>query len=358
MTTLAAVEYAFPPLYCPLPAAANPHAAAVEKRAEAWIAASGMCATGREQAWVLGSHSVNFYARFVPDADPDRLLATSLWVYWGFAFDDARCDAGPLSTRPADFARVAGTVQRALESPSAEDEGERFIPPLRDIAARLRDLGTPTQFQRFAAAHRAWLSGVLWQIGNRAAGRMPQLDEYLAMRLLSSGGEPTFAMLEIAAGREVPGRELDRPAVRALTEMAIAVAALDNDRHSLRRETAGRFADQNIYSVLVHQHALALPDAIEQAARIRDRILLRFLDLHGRIEARAGEELRGYLRGLCHGIRGNAEWGLRVPRYLSRGELPGGMDDSTLDWADAPLDDRSGPLPAPTVAWWWDENLC
>jgi hypothetical protein len=186
---------------------------------------------------------------------------------------------------------------------------------------------------------------------------MPQLDEYLAMRLLSSGGEPTFAMLEIAAGQEVPGRELHRPAVRALTEMAIAVAALDNDRHSARRERARDAADQNIYSVLRQHHGLALAEAVEQATRIRDRILLRFLDVYGQVFPRAGEELRGYLKGLCHGIRGNAEWGLRVPRYLSRGEEPDGMDDSSLDWADAPLADRQGPLPAPSVAWWWDEEL-
>jgi hypothetical protein len=157
VTTLAEVEYDFPPLYCPLESAVNPHAAVVERRAEEWIAGSGMCSTERERAWVLASHSVDFYARFVPEADPDRLLATSLWVYWGFAFDDARCDEGPLSARPADFAQLAGTVQRALEAPTAADGGERFIPPLRDIASRFRALGTPAQVRRFAAAHRAWL---------------------------------------------------------------------------------------------------------------------------------------------------------------------------------------------------------
>lgn len=111
-------------------------------------------------------------------ADDDRLPATALWVYWGFAFDDARCDDGPLSRRSAEFNAVAGRVRRALEAPADRADGERFIPPLQDIAGRFRSLGTTVQFHRFAAAHRTWLSGgVCWQVGNYAHGHMPSLGE-------------------------------------------------------------------------------------------------------------------------------------------------------------------------------------
>ncbi|MFF5971959.1 glutamate dehydrogenase [Streptomyces sp. NPDC012769] len=347
-----------PPLYCPLESAVHPRVREVEKRAVAWIAESGMCADEEERAWVVATHSTDFFGRFAPVADDDRLLATSLWVYWGFAFDDARCDNGPLSSRPAQFNALAGAVQRAAEAPTAADGGERFVRPLQDIIGRFRSLGTAPQVRRFLDAHRAWLSGVAWQIGNQAAGRMPDLDEYLAMRLLSSGGEPTFAMLELATGAEVPDAELHRPAVRALTEMAILVAALDNDRHSLRKELSRGHADQNIYSVLTHHRLLTLAEAVEEAARIRDRVLTRFLRLHDRVRPHAGAELARYLGGLCHGVRGNAEWGLRVPRYLSLGRVPDAMDEEPLEWAAAPADDSPAPLPAaPTVAWWWDDAL-
>ncbi|MGW7440144.1 terpene synthase family protein [Streptomyces sp. NPDC054849] len=351
-------EVELPALYCPLESAVHPHVRQVDAQAVRWIRESGMCATDHEEAWVVATHSTDFFARFAPVADDDRLLATSLWVYWGFAFDDARCDNGPLSSRPAQFSALAGRVQRAAEAPSAPDGGERFIPALQDIVGRFRSFGTPAQVRRFTAAHRAWLSGVCWQIGNVAAGRMPDLDEYLAMRLLSSGGEPTFAMLELAAGPEVPDRELHRPVVRALTEMAIAVAALDNDRHSLRKEMSRGHADQNIYSVLMLHRQLSVQEAVEAAARIRDRILTRFLRVHDRVLRTAGAELAGYLQGLCYGIRGNAEWGLRVPRYLSLGHVPDAMDEAPLDWAAAPADGRSAPpASAPTLAWWWDDTL-
>ncbi|MET8573255.1 hypothetical protein [Streptomyces sp. NPDC005012] len=348
---ISAVE--LPPFYCPLESRSHPRSAQVEQRAREWLRTCGMCGTDEEYRQVAASRSVDFYGRFAPSADDDRLLATAAWVYWGFAFDDARCDTGPLSRRPAEFGALAGRVQRALEAPSAVDADERFGPPLRDIAARFRSLGTDTQFRRFAAAHRAWLSGVCWQVGVLAQGRTPGLDEYLAMRLLSSGGEPTFAMLELATGAEVEAAEMHRPAVRALTEMAIMVAALDNDRHSLRRELCDG-QDLNIYTVLGRSTGLPLPDVVRTATGVRDRILVRFLSLYERVRRGASSGLRAYLLGLCHGIRGNAEWGLRVPRYVGdRTDVAG--DVPAAVWARQPVDGDSRPVPAASIAWWWDD---
>ncbi|GGZ33836.1 terpene synthase family protein [Streptomyces poonensis] len=350
----------FPPHWCPLESAVHPRVRQVERRAEAWIRDSGMCASEEERAWAVATHSTDFYARFAPDAaDDERLLATSLWVYWGFAFDDARCDSGPLSSRPAQFNALAGRIQRAVEAPGADLDGERFAAPLQDIVRRFRALGTPSQVRRFAHAHRAWLSGAAWQIGNQAVGRMPGPDEYLAMRLLASGGEPTFAMLELATGQEVPDGEMQRPAVRALTEMAVLVAALDNDRHSLRKEAERDLADQNVFTVLMQHRSLSLPEAVEEAVRLRDRVLLRFLRLHDRVRPGASAALGTYLQGLRYGMRGNAEWGLRVPRYLSLGRVPDAMDDDLpVRWAEEPADTSPyAPAGLPAVAWWWDEDL-
>ncbi|MFD5625757.1 terpene synthase family protein [Streptomyces sp. NPDC127072] len=102
---------------------------------------------------------------------------------------------------------------------------------------------------------------------------MPTLDEFLTMRLMSSGGHPV-ALLELATGAEVPDGELHRPAVRALTEMAIMVAELDNGRHSLHKEASRDQADQNIYTVLAAGRCLSLPQAVTEANGLRDRTLL------------------------------------------------------------------------------------
>jgi hypothetical protein len=212
-------------------------------------------------------------------------------VYWGFAFDDVRCDEGPLADDPAAFAAMAAATQRALEVPGPLVSGAPYTAAIHDIGERFLACAGPVQNRRFQHAHRAWLAGVQTQVGYRAGGRTPTLDDYIAMRLHSAGGEPTYAMLEIANGIEVPAREMDSPAVCALTEMAILVAALDNDRHSHAREGERRQTDQNIITVLRAQDRTA-DEALCEAVALRDSVLDRFLTLRDRVATKASSDLR------------------------------------------------------------------
>ncbi|MEU8350284.1 glutamate dehydrogenase [Streptomyces sp. NPDC048845] len=356
------------PFYCPLESAVHPGLREAERRAVDWIDRLGFCPTEAERRAVLASHSADFYARFAPEADPERLWITACWVYWGFAFDDARCDEGELSSDPARFAAMAGRVQRALEVPGPYPCADRYAAAAHDLGELFRACATPLQVGRFVRAHRGWLSGVQWQVGNAARGRLPDLDEYIVMRLHSAGGEPTYAMLEIANGAEVPAREMDTLAVTALTEMAVFVAAMDNDRHSFAKERNRGQTDQNFLSVLRQRHGLTPEQALYEGVALRDRVLCRFLAVRERVLRRGSQELRRYLTDLGHGIRGNIEWGLRVPRYLARsggpGDGPGGGPAGTAsrttadDWAERPLDGSAGPpVLAPSIAWWWDDSL-
>ncbi|MEU0739169.1 glutamate dehydrogenase [Streptomyces sp. NPDC006134] len=350
-----------PPFYCPIESAVHPEAEEAERRALAWFERSGLCRDGTDLARIAGSRSADFYARFAPDADPDRLWLAALWVYWGFVFDDARCDEGPFAADPAAFAPMAFSVQRALEVPGRLSCADPYAAALHEIGELFRAAAGPVQNRRFEHAHRAWLTGVQWQIGNRAAGRMPDLDEYLTMRLHSAGGEPTYAMLEIANGLDVPDREMDSPAVRALTEMAILVAALDNDRHSHTRETTRHQTEQNIVNVLMTHHRHSLRQAVDEAIALRDAVLERFLALRDQVTPRAGSALRHYLTDLGHGIRGNIEWGLSVPRYLAPDGItpaaPARIPAQTAGghWTDTPRPGRQDPRRLPSLAWWWSD---
>lgn len=356
--TEAAADWEFPPFYCPLEGAVHPGAEEAERRALAWVDRMGFCRTPAQRAWVEGTRSADFFARFAPRSDPERLWLGSAWVYWGFAFDDNRCDEGEFSEDPAAFAAMAGRVQRALERPGTCRFDDPYAAAVHDLGERFRACASPVQVHRLIAAHRAWLWGVQWQIGNRARGLMPHLDDYLTMRLHSAGGEPPYALVELA-GPEVPAREMDSPAVRALTEMAILVAALDNDRHSIAKELRRGQTEQNVFTVLVHRHGRSVRQAVRDAVALRDKVLCRFLALRAKVAPRASRELAGYLADLGHGIRGNAEWGLLVPRYLSLRTAEQGPGEVTppdaVEWAARPLDTGRRPPPLPSLAWWWDD---
>jgi hypothetical protein len=78
------------------------------------------------------------------------------------------------------------------------------------------------------------------------ADRQPGRGSYAGARRVpddaSAGGRraPTFGLLELATGGELSDRDLYRPAVQALSEMALMVASLDNDLHSLHNPAATR----------------------------------------------------------------------------------------------------------------------
>lgn len=347
--------------FCPIEPAIHPAVEETEQRALAWVDRFGFCATPAERAWVAGSNSAEFYARFAPAAEAGRLWVAACWVYWGFAFDDARCDEGALSSDPTAFPAMAGRVQRALERPGPYGVDDRYAAAVHDLGERFRAMATPVQVRRFLDAHRAWLAGVQWQVGNRARGHMPGLDDYLTMRLHSAGGEPTYAMLEIVNGAEVPAAEMDSPAVCALSEMAVLVASLDNDRHSFAKEAGRRQAEQNIFHVLMGQDGSPLGRAVRDAIALRDGVLCRFLALRDRVLPGASRELHRYLTDLGHGIRGNIEWGLRVPRYLSLAGAAAGPGEvalpGALHWSESPLTAADAPPPPPSIAWWWDDDL-
>ncbi len=62
-----------PPVFCPFESAIRPRVRQVERRAVEWIRDSGMCASERERARAVATHSTDFVTRFAPVADDDRL---------------------------------------------------------------------------------------------------------------------------------------------------------------------------------------------------------------------------------------------------------------------------------------------
>ncbi len=346
-------ELVFPAPYCPLEGARNPAADRIEAYAMDWVDKHGLCETASERASLLDTRSADFCARFFPEADEERLLAITLWVYWGFAFDDVYCDNAATAVGAEEFAEVAGLVQRAWEVPttltSADPRLSRYLVAMQDLSARFHRLGSPTQLNQVNAAHCAWLFAVAWQVGNRSRGVLPTVDGYLMMRLGACGISVLCAMTGFANRIEVPAREWHAPAVKALTEMATTVVALDNDRHSLVKELRGGQDEQNIFTVLLGQ-GRTLPEAVEEATGLRDRMFCRFVELADRVAAQGSPELRQYVQGLRWGIRGNAEWGLVVPRYREGGEV----EDLGITWADRPSA-RGSQAPPASIDWWWQD---
>lgn len=334
-----------PPMavYCPVPSAVHPAWTALESHSLEWLAHYDYF--GASAGKMVGTKSAEFAARVAPNGRSDRMQIASDWDYWGFAFDD-RSDHGVFATDAAAFVSYAHDLLRMLESREPDlSRADSLTLGLADISARLAAVVTPDQHRRWVQAHRAWLFGVAAQI----CADSIDLNRYLSIRLNNAAGEVVTVTGELVCDYDMPADEYQSPAVRAVTEMARMIAALDNDLHSyLETMISNEVNQQNIISVIAEQQGCGTRAAIEQAIRLRDRIMCRFLALRATTRSVA-TDTRRYLHDLGYVIRGNIDWAVTVPRYAVAGRTMSEM----FSYAQTPADSSPHPPGLPAIDWWW-----
>jgi hypothetical protein len=348
------------PFFCPIDPVMHPRVREVEHASADWALQIGLCRTDAQLARWRGTHSAAFYAGMTPHGIVERLQVAADWVYWGFSFDDHRCDEGSNAIDPTRLVPVASRLLRILETQDAALCGEDpYLLGLCDLSRRYRELGTAVQERRWVTAHHLWLFGVIQQNTHRARGGPTTVDGYITTRLHDCGGPPTQAMYEFVNGAEIPGSEMDSPPVRAITELFWLIAALDNDRVSRYKEILGQDDAYNMVDVIARCENCCMHDAAEQMIAYRDRLMCLFLRLRDQLTHNASAPLRTYLQSLGHGIRSNIDWSLTVPRYNTLYAEDGVTQTGQIAFAShcvgQPTDERLEPLPWPSVAWWWTQ---
>ena len=337
---------ALPGIFCPIEPDVHPAADLIETRSIEWLRAGGFLDDHHLGRALVATESAEFMARMAPHGRVDRLQIAADWAYWGFVFDD-RFDGGPLSKDLGGFVSYANRIVRTLEAPgSIPVETDPLMSGLIDISARFTECVTPVQHRRWTQAHRAWLFGVCAEMSTTT---MPTVDEYLTIRINNAAGEIVTATTELVNGYEPPAAELELPRVRALTEMARMLAALDNDLHSHRKTVASNESNQfDLLTVIAARDTCGPDEAITRAVRLRDRIMCRFL-VAGAQTGGLSADTRHYLHGLRHVVRGNLDWALHVDRYTVDGRTV--ADCFTI--GDSPTDSSPHSPGLPSIDWWW-----
>jgi hypothetical protein len=94
----------------------HPRVQDVEEASADWAMRIGLCQTEAQLARLRGTHSAAFYAGMTPHGILERLQVAADWVYWGFSFDDHRCNEGTNAIDPTRFVSVAARLLRILET--------------------------------------------------------------------------------------------------------------------------------------------------------------------------------------------------------------------------------------------------
>lgn len=166
-----------------------------------------------------------------PDADSEVLELAADLLLWLVSFDDTQVEkAGSPAAETAS--RIAGFVG-VLEH-GESDDGTGHTAALADLVGRARTLLTPGQAARLLAAVHTTALALLWQ--TVVSGERLRLAEYRAMRPHSSLATPLVALIEPAAGLDLPDVVREDPDVRRVAHAARTLVGWTNDLYSFAYE--------------------------------------------------------------------------------------------------------------------------
>ncbi len=337
------------PFYCPIPPAVHPSVREIDRASVDWMLQQRLDTSAHQRQRLARCDFGGLTARTMPYGQPGPLTAVAKLHAVLFSLDDALCDESTATAH--GLAHATSRIMRVLEAPLPEwPDDSPHAAALRTVRLELAAHATPAQLRRWTEGMRTYLTGLVWEAACRRDRALPSVNDYAAMWMRAIGMAPSTALMDIAGGYELDDRDLDRPEVRALTEMTWTLVAWDNDFYSRNKEIQRAGDNLNLIDVLAQERGWEPARAQEEAMAMRDRVMTLFLRLREQIWPRAGVELRCYLVALGHFVRGHLDWASGCARYRD----PYGNADVDW-WKPAPSDDSPDPLPVPAIAWWWDQ---
>ncbi|MDQ1013116.1 hypothetical protein QFZ82_007601 [Streptomyces sp. V4I23] len=341
---------AIPPTYAPIPSAIHPSHAAIDARTAAWADQFNLGSQEWRSRLVTQDIGV-FASRILPEGEEEVVALLSDFVIWLFAVDDGYCEEGDLGDKPYELAAVLHRLLRIAQNPQAPMlTDDPLAEGLRDLTLRVSRWGTALQAGRWVDTLREYFFAVVWEAEQRAANRVPTLNDYALMRLYDGATSVVQPFLEMGQGFELQPHERDSKALRAAAEMTSFITTWDNDIYSHHKESRGTGYYLNVVRVLMHEYDLSPEAALTMAVAQRDRVMCLFLSLRAKLEDQGSPQMRQYLRGLSSFIRATQDWSISSLRYTT-------PDDPALlpsAFTDRPTDDSTDPLDIASISWWWD----
>lgn len=341
-----------PQLYCPIPDLVHDRARELNVSTIAWVERLGLYRDLDQYQRLVRLKPGLLAARVVPDGDFAAMRVFVDFHTWLFALDDAYCDEGDLGRKPGELATLFAKLVRAAEAPSVPILADNpFSESLRDIRIRLSACANDVQIGRWVEAVRTYLSHQIWEAANRVQGVVPTLEEYALMRIHNGAMKSSIMLLDVAGAYQVPATDMETDEMRAMVEMCATLVGWDNDIYSYRKETLRCGDGQNLLDVLMRERMYSLPEAMADAAAMRDRIMLQFLRLRTVMLDSGSEPVRRFVGSLGSWVRANLEFSRTSDRYIG----VDGMDAVERACTDSrPEQLAKGPIPITSFEWWWN----
>ncbi|MGV9423795.1 epi-isozizaene synthase [Streptomyces sp. NPDC003656] len=226
--------------------------------------ADGLCYTDLMAGYYLGA--------------PDEVLqAIADYSAWFFVWDD-RHDRDIVHGRSGDWRRLRHRLHAALDAPASHlHHGDCLVAGFADSVLRLYSFLPSTWNQRFARHFHEVIEAYDREFRNRTEGRVPGVEEYLALRRLTFAHWIWTDLLEPSAGCELPDFVRKNPDYRRAALLSQEFAAWYNDLCSLPKEIAGDEVHNLGISLVTHE-GLKLEEAVDELRRRVEECVREFLE--------------------------------------------------------------------------------
>lgn len=299
-------------------ARANEHANASEERAMLYGLIDGSDdddGTRRFRAFV----ELDGYV--YPYCSLERLGVVGGFNQWLYFLDD-QYDDHPESHR--DLEAIRGVMQRGVDLLSGAALQQKPTPFERYSRAYRRELSALMPigfFERFVKHVRDYLfDGSLVGLGHWLRRETLGLDAYIELRALDSGVYPVIDCIELAADLRLPAAVLTEPVLAQMVHAAVRHVALANDVFSFEKETLLNGSTVNLVHVLRVRENRSIESAAQRAADIVNGFADTFCRLEQRLpryEPALDAQVRAYVAGMKHWMRGNVDFSMQSARFRS-----------------------------------------
>ncbi|KAI1789704.1 terpenoid synthase [Ganoderma leucocontextum] len=299
----------------PLPRRVNPYYGKASEESSDWLRSFGAFTPAAQKAFDKCNFGL-LAALAYPTQDREQYRSACDLMNLFFVFDEYTDDLDEAGVQV-----LADISMDALLNPTKpRPVGESAIGEItRQFWGRAIPHSTPTGRARFESTWCGFTASVVEQARDRERGRIRTVEEHMAVRRLTIGAEPCYAIAELELS--LPPEVYGHPALQELRAAVTDIIIYDNDLASYNKEQASGDDLHNIITIAMHENDLDLNGALEWVAehhggRIKDALAAWRRALGLSFSRRVGEDLLVYIDHVMNWPRANDCWNFENGRYF------------------------------------------
>lgn len=311
----------FPLIQYPFPSRINPLVTAAHEHTTNWVYSYDLLKTNEAKARFAKAKFAWLAARAFPDADLHELCIIADFNTWLFMLDD-QCDEAQTGKKSVYLKSIISGLMDILRYNQSVSltKGGALAAALSNIWDRMRAISRPAWRIRFIRSMEEYFSSCLWEADNRAAGQVPSVADYIAMRPYTGALFADVEAIEIIEKVYLPDHILQQSTIKRMVLACNNIVCWSNDLFSCYKESQQGDV-HNLVLVLAHEQNLDLQEAIDETIRMHNEEVALFVALEKQLpmfHTSLDAAVERYISVLRSWITGNYDWSMKDTGRYSR----------------------------------------